>query len=150
MHPFRFGERIQWPVGMLSFIRQCVFNFSACFLKSTVLELNSQPCGPDFLSEFCTTRPVTRGMGSWPMVRWAQKVQSTQGSGLAPVGPPAYTSICGHAHTALQPCRQKANPCLFEFCCCFLLSSKRSHPCSSAGVGATSSGFPQCHWVVSI
>lgn len=124
-----------------------VLLISACFLKATVLVLNSQPCGPDFLPEFCTTRSVTRRMGSWLMVRWAQDVQSTRSSGLAPVGPPAW-HMWAHTHTSLQPSRQKAHPWHFKLCCCFLLSPKRSHPYSTAGVGAMSSGFPRCHCVV--
>lgn len=74
VHPFRFGEHIQWPMAMFCFICQHACNLSVCFLKTWTLLLNSQPYGPNFLAEvytgYFTVRPVKRRMWSWKTVTW--------------------------------------------------------------------------------
>lgn len=74
VHPFRFGEHIQWPMAMFCFICQRACNLSVCFLKTWTLLLNSQPYGPNFLAEvytgYFTVRPVKWRMWPWKTVTW--------------------------------------------------------------------------------
>jgi len=120
VHPFRFGEHIQWPMAMFSFICQRVCNLSVCFLKTWILLLNSHPYGPNFLAKvytgYFTVRPVKWRMWSWRQwpgnpQAFTQSIRSALGfRNWYLVAAPASIDTHGCTHSLLKLHRQKANP----------------------------------------